>query len=226
MVQQYNAAVAKIGHEEWALPTFGRKGTLAVLTGNTKAIWLPFLRYVKQQHMERLNDESSRLEPLNMYVESCLQGSVSSCVPEIRSETRFSHSVGSEFVHMQLACEVSGLAKLEPSVMLNIHAKYGPWISLRGVTCFDLEIVDCDPLVAASDDLNGDQRRVYSGLKAHMEKICAPGYTAGWEDWLEARDIVGNFEPASSYRFDDDMIRYHYTHDRSALLSSIVAHGL
>jgi hypothetical protein len=66
-----------------ALPTFGRASTAALLVGNSKQLWDPFLRHLAA-HPEQL----TAANPLDDYVQTALVASLADCglalVPEVR----------------------------------------------------------------------------------------------------------------------------------------------
>jgi hypothetical protein len=44
---------------------------------------------------------------------------------------------GPGWISAQAMSQVAGLSFVEPSCMLSLHPKYGPWFSLRAVLIFD-----------------------------------------------------------------------------------------
>ena len=91
--------------------------------------------------------------------------------PPLQTEARFSHNMGpSEFVHMQLAASVAGLAFKDPASMLSIHPTFGPWLSLRSVVVLDVDgstIADPTPVKHPRPD-------VIPKVEARLAELLAP----------------------------------------------------
>eukprot|EP00040_Diaphanoeca_grandis_P012977 m.65661 g.65661 ORF g.65661 m.65661 type:complete len:240 (+) comp23585_c0_seq2:239-958(+) len=210
-VQLYNQAV-QIEHPQWVLPTFGREHTLAMVVGNTKLMW--------DRLRDHVADQGPTENPVDSYVERGLEAATQAALEEcglkgVERCQRFSHGVGSNFVHMQLATTVSGLAYLNPICHLNIHAEYGPWLSLRSVLVFDLDV---EPMEDARATLTNPHLEGDAMLKKTFEELIAPDFKATWKDWLRLRDVAGDFSPAHTHRFSDEQLAYHYTQAMHYLL--------
>eukprot|EP00729_Bicosta_minor_P014891 gene14891-1059_t len=142
--------------------------------------------------------------------------------PPLQTEVRFSHNMGpSEFVHMQLAASVAGLAFKDPASMLSIHPTFGPWLSLRSVVVLDVDgstIADPTPVKHPRPD-------VIPKVEARLAELLAPPPAPRpvWTDWLGLRDLVGDFEPATEHRYGEDMLEYHYSYSREALERAVDA---
>jgi hypothetical protein len=120
-------------------------------------------------------------------------------------EARFSHHPDTaSFVHIQKACDVAGYAHLNTACHLNVHAVYGPWISLRCVVVFDVDIGDVITLPPNPPDSIPSRR---AALEAKVAELVALGRRAGWKDWVDLRDLATTDE-ARQHRFPDEMIRY------------------
>ena len=198
-VRRYNEAV----QTAYRLPDFGRPDALAVLIGNTRALWPRFLAALRVDSQLR-----AAADPLDRYTERYVRAAAASLTP--RSEARFAHEPPPRRVAMQRLAQVAGLAYLSPS-FLCVHPTYGPWIGLRAVV-----VVDCDgppgppPLVS---DPCADCRTRCRPLLEQARAAAVPGRTAiggNWRPWLTVRDAcpVGR-----AHRYADDQIEYHYTWD-------------
>eukprot|EP00891_Asterochloris_glomerata_P008115 jgi/Astpho2/8115/Aster-03056 len=119
------------------LAGFAGDRTLAVLIGNTKHIWRPFL--------EACSWDPSLLEaenPLEAYVERTVTAIVDSALQGLTYRCFWSHtesdglSSGRRAPYQQLAHAI-GLAHLDESTNLCLHPKYGPWWALRCLVVFD-----------------------------------------------------------------------------------------
>ena len=91
-VARYNELIAGRGSLA-PLAQFGRPGALAILVGNTKALWPHFIDAFHES--DALRDSS---DPLDTWIEGLLRD----CTSQIREECslRFSHDTGPELVSM------------------------------------------------------------------------------------------------------------------------------
>ena len=211
-LDQYNASVKSL----YQVPDFGRNDALAVLIGNTKALWPLFLDMLSREP-ERLHHHA----PLNQYVEDGVSAALDSIQVPVAFAVRWAHLDPKEGFAAQTMAEVSGLAA-RSATHLSVHPRFGPWIALRAVVIFDqsgerttnakLPCVDC-PLhclpvleramkVQQADPL--DERSVGSGQH--------------WRRWLAVRDAC---RVGRQFRYSESQIRYHYTHDPLFLASQL-----
>jgi len=211
-VQLYNQAVEE-KNPQWQLPTYGRENTLGCVVGNTQVFWDRLKSAVANKKVDINNN------PVDSFVELGIKAATKAALEECNLEQtqqclRFSHGKGTEFVHIQLATTISGLAYFNPICHLNIHPEYGPWSSLRGLLVFDLP-------VEAAQDMRSTLSNPYPEGDAKLQKtfneIIAPGYKADWKDWLRLRDVAGEFSPATKHRFSEQQLRYHYIYDLECL---------
>jgi cyanocobalamin reductase (cyanide-eliminating) / alkylcobalamin dealkylase len=200
----YNEAVAA----PHRLDDLGRPGALAVLVGNTRALW-PRLRAAVAADPELRGDA----DPLDRYTERVVHEACAAL--PVRASARFAHHVGERVVAMQRLAEVAGFAALAPS-NLCVHPEYGPWISLRAVVVADADgpterpppvprTCDCDRLC-----LPALERALAATGAAPSQATVA----AAWRQWLAVRDAcpIGR-----AHRFGDAQLRYHYIKDPRAL---------
>lgn len=196
----YNDAVA----QAYRVPDFGNPGALAVIIGNTRALWPVFRAALRADGGQLLSDS----DPLDRYTEQVLWTAIKqfSCSYELR----FSHQAPPERVAMQRLAHVSGFARLSEG-HLNVHPTYGPWIGLRAMAVFDLPgpagpaPVPASPCVCTHQCEPLFQVALAGGASLEEDS---------WQRWLAVRDAcpVGR-----EHRYDDDQIRYHYLKDRSVL---------
>lgn len=202
----YNQSV----EAEHRVADFGRPVSQALLIGNSRKIWSPFLAW--------LAHEGQRLElpnPLETYVETAIGEAFETL--DAPYQIRFSHRPEPHHVAFQQLAEVAGLAWCSPA-HLSIHPLYGCWMALRAVVVIDLPGPPGEP--PGMKPLCGDCRsgcvpRFNTVLKKDHQ--APPGdydVAACWQDWLAIRDAcpIGR-----DYRYSDDQIRYHYIKDRSFL---------
>jgi methylmalonic aciduria homocystinuria type C protein len=201
-VGEYNAAV----ESAYRLPDFGRGDRLAILVGNTRALWPRFI-------------EALRREPRRVESEHPLDDWIGERITEAliglpRYEVRYAHERPPRRVAMQRLAELAGLAWLSPS-HLSVHPTFGPWIALRAVVVFDLA---CPMEVAAPPACPSCSEACvppFERVVAFSDPIEAHEDVARrWESWVAVRDAC---PLGRAHRYDDDQIRYHYTKDREIL---------
>jgi len=196
---RYNDAIR--GNPRLApLPLFDRGSALALLIGNTRALWPRFLSAFRSR-VELQRDP----HPLDRYV----AGAVTSCLGALpwRAELRFSHEGGARLVSMLHAAQTSGLAHVGPA-HLAIHPTHGPWIGLRAVV-----VVDEDAPAAGPSRIPPCER-CPAPCRDALDRAMAAGAAATWRDWLAARDAcpVGR-----ASRYSEPQLVYHYAKDRAVL---------
>lgn len=204
-VERYNEEVAP-----WLrLPDFGRPGSLAIVVGNTRAMWPPFLRALRAD--ARLAADEHPIEAFAS--DRVRRAAAAAGWPH---EIRWAHDVVSGVVAIQQLAQVAGLAHLAPS-HLSVHPVYGPWIALRAALVFDVPGPPGRPLPAAP--CAECERACLPALRRALDGSAGAGAEA-WKLWLAIRDAC----PAGrDFRYDDDQIAYHYTKDRRALRRALDA---
>lgn len=117
---------------QYQLPDFGRQSTLALIIGNTRNFWKPFL--------QDYNGHKS-LNPVDDYVERCVENAIQKI--SVKSFVKYAHERrDGKMVAIQRACHVSGLAYYDTEIShLCMHPIFGPWIALRAVIVFDVCIL-------------------------------------------------------------------------------------
>jgi len=204
---------------------------LALLIGNTKRLWTPFLKACAAGREWRTEipgidnpsiedtDSSSLCDlahPLNTYVEAAIQSCVQdiAALPGVGSDVivRWSHHTKpGELVGMQQVAEVARFAFKSPEY-LSVNDTYGPWFGLRAV------------VLCPGIDFDGKQgpplKRPYGDKAAaamheafeHAMSAATKAREAGskeslpqWRLWLAIRDAcpvgVGD---ETSWRYSDD----------------------
>jgi methylmalonic aciduria homocystinuria type C protein len=204
----YNDAVGQRSR----LPDYGRPDSLAIVVGNTREFWTPFI--------DALRDNADLLadpNPVEAYSMRCIAAAA-----EATGETceiRWAHRVDIEVIAIQRLAHIAGLAWLAPS-NLCVHPEYGPWIALRAVIVFDLEGPPGPPPTIADPCGACDQ----GCGPAFQRALAGDGFERAepWEPWLALRDAC---PLGRAHRYEDDQIRYHYAKDRSVLLRAVRARG-
>lgn len=193
----YNSAV-----EPWLrLPDFGCPQSLAILVGNTRAMWPIFLAAARRDPELR-----AAVHP----VERHAMNAVTAATRDLHFAValRWAQTIGRGMVAMQRLAVVSGLAHLSPAG-LAVHPTFGPWIALRAVAVIDVPGPGGAAPSAASPC---DQCEV--GCSRALRGMGPLPWGADWRRWLAVRDAcpVGR-----QHRYDEDQIEYHYTKDRRVL---------
>lgn len=138
-ISRYNEIAAC--HESLApLEHFGRPGALALLVGNTKALWPHFTGAYRA-----CPDLQQSTDPLDSWIESVVRV----CAAKVHAlhSLHFSHDTGEAFISMLHLAEASGLARRGPA-HIGVHAEHGPWFGLRALIIIDAEPSAASPQIA------------------------------------------------------------------------------
>jgi methylmalonic aciduria homocystinuria type C protein len=185
---------------------FGQTDRLALLIGNTRALWPRFMAHIAAC-------ESLAADPLDAFVEARVREALAG-MPPLRRAVYWAH--GRPAQPFQRLAELSGLASLSPS-HLSVHRDHGPWLALRAVV-----IVDSEPPT--------EPDRVEREPCAGCEKPClapfdhaltrSPGAPTSQDiarharDWIAVRDACPVGRGA---RYGEQQLLYHYTGDTRVL---------
>lgn len=177
------------------LPGFERTRALAIVVGNTRALW------------SRVVDALDGEQPLDRWVMAAVTSAVEAAIaPGTRWTVRWAHHVPAT-VAIQRAAAVAGLAYLAPS-HLCVHPEYGPWIALRAVVVLDVDGPDLPvvPVAAPCDCARGCGPALSAALAAGEPSGTAE-LRERWRLWLAVRDAcpVGR-----DHRYSDEQILFHY----------------
>jgi methylmalonic aciduria homocystinuria type C protein len=186
---------------------FDSPRSLAVLVGNTRAIWPAFAdAYAASSLLATATD------PLDLYVSSSIERAATHAGAD-RFRAHFSHVTSPQPLPIQRLAELVGFAALAPS-HLAVHTEHGPWIALRAVVTFDIEgptnlpqpaqspCKDCPrPCVPALE-----QALARTGMSLDSQAV-----TAHAADWIAVRDAcpVGR-----ASRYGEEQLLYHYGVER------------
>lgn len=120
-----------------ALPTYGRTSTLALLIGNSAALWQPFVAHVARAG----GPAAAGAHPLDAYTERHVTAALQQL--PIAHHVRFAHHMESgHFFDALRAARVSGLAFVSPVTHLAVHPVFGPWFALRALAVCDVDGAD------------------------------------------------------------------------------------
>ncbi|ACY14521.1 hypothetical protein [Haliangium ochraceum] len=206
----YNDAVAAAYH----LPDFGRPDALAVVVGNTRALWPTLRRALRADPILGASPH-----PVDDFCAGALHAALAKLPAPPRHELRLASDLPPRRVAMQRLADIAGMAPLSPSY-LNIHPEFGPWIALRGVVVFDLDAGDAPSPSPSPPAPSACERGCEAPCMPALQHALAQSraevtgivdVAADWESWLAIRDAcpIGR-----AHRYDDEQIRYHYTKDR------------
>lgn len=182
------------------------EGRAAVLVGNTRALWPPFVAWLRE-------------DPARVYIANPLDGFVAerlsaalrhTMTPVARVIAPYERGAP-DFVALS---ERAGLLR-RGAGGLGVHPVYGPWVALRALIVFDTPDV-------------GPTAREPAAACSHCATACGPAFAAlqlppteaafrapgTWEAWAAARAAC---PLGAEHRYDADQLRYHYTHDHEIL---------
>jgi methylmalonic aciduria homocystinuria type C protein len=185
IAHHFDAAVLA---SEPGLEALAAHGRDALLVGNTRALWRPFVAAADRAHPH----------PLQRYTEDTIERACAGRAI-FYSHRRYEGA----FLPFQRLAVVAGLAALAPTHLL-VHPIYGPWFALRAVAIAPGEPRHVPPRVALPCTCNA----------ACHDALAHATTRNSWRDWLAVRDAcpIGR-----AHRYDDDQIAYHYTKDPARL---------
>ena len=188
---------------EYRLPDFGDPASLALVVGNTRQIWQPFVRAMRTN-----TDLMGDAHPVERYAMTSLMDAVD--LIKVPTQVRWAHDTGRGMVAIQRMAHIAGLAFLSPA-RLSVHREFGPWIALRAAVIVEVEGPNKRPLVSSPCDA--------------CESSCFPAfkeaqYSSEWRLWLAVRDAC---PLGRAHRYGEDQIDYHYGKNVRRLRRSIVA---
>lgn len=200
---------------------FGRPRSRGYLVGNTRALWAPFLAWLRQQ-------DPMPKDPVDTYVESSIERAVAALTQasEVRVALYWSHRTNYQgtrseptAVPIQRLARHIGLCALSP-VQLSVHETYGPWISLRAVICVDwpAQAHQDAPKTAPCDHCPRPCEAPFRTALARAQSASDASLSASvkidWRLWLEVRQScpVGR-----DFEYPADQSAYHYLADPALL---------
>lgn len=195
-LDRYNAAV----DPAYAIPSPGAPGLPCLVIGNGRELWPALAR-------ARRSDPALRASPhpVDRYVERRVRDALGEL--PLPYTLRLAHAAPPERFAAQRLAHLAGLAHLGPA-HLTVHPKLGPWHALRAALVLDLEPPGPPP-GPAPDPCSPCAQPCMRALERAVENP-----DATWEDWLAVRDAC---PVGAEARYERDQLRYHYTHDATAL---------
>ncbi len=226
MVEQLRAASAEAGFDlvqplqvGWynqevpvarRLDDFGSEQHLAVIIGNTRALWPELCRALRAEPQLL-----AQAHPLDRYTEREIHRAVAAL--GARASVRFAHEQGERQVAIQRLAHVAGLAYLSES-HLSVHAEYGPWIGLRAAVSFagvSFTAPRADVLHPCGSCASRCLPAFDRALAAVAGELDEASLQAHWQLWLGCRDACPT---GRQHRYGSDQILYHYLKDPEQLL--------
>jgi methylmalonic aciduria homocystinuria type C protein len=201
------------------LEDFGSPTHLAVIIGNTRALWPKFLAALRADP-----ELLAAPHPLYRYTEQAIAAACAG-LPQPLS-LRWSHAGGAGLVAMQRLAHVAGLAYLSES-QLSVHPLYGPWIGLRAALSFALPGPSgpAPQLPHPCGGCAGQCRPAFERALAAASAVTPTALTEAtvqhsWQLWLACRDACPT---GRAHRYDEAQILYHYLKDRQQLREACLA---
>jgi methylmalonic aciduria homocystinuria type C protein len=211
----YNAVV----NGSLRLADFGSPEHLAVVIGNTRALWPKFLAALRADP-----ELLAAPHPLHEYTERAIRAACAHLPQPLG--LRWSHAGGAGLVAMQRLAHVAGLAYLSES-QLSVHPVYGPWIGLRAALSLALPGPSAPPPQlshpcggCASQCRPAFERALAAASVGEGSAALQRSVEQHWQLWLECRDACPT---GRAHRYDDAQIRYHYVKDRQQLRQACLA---
>ena len=186
-----------------ARAALGRSDALAIVIGNTRALWPHFVAAVRADATL-----AASAHPLDHYVEQTIDAAMQHA--STRAFVAFGHRQGNHgFPPLQRVADAAGLGWLAPNHLL-IHETHGPWIALRALVVFDL---DGPPTTSVQTKAPPGCTCASTSDALVASALSASGPEA-WRAWLSVRDAC---PVGKSSRYSEEQLIYHYTHNRSVL---------
>lgn len=210
---------AEAPRSEW-LDTFGEDDPLALVLGNTRALWAAFLAALRDDP-----GLCERPHPLDDYVERVV-GEALARVP-VAHVVYWGHHRAERVVPLQRLARAAGLAELGPA-HLSVHPEHGPWIGLRAVVVFAAPASELSPQPTSPSHCAGCAApcvpalaRALAVSQSGEPQASIPfGWTQSQKAWLAVRDAC---PVGTAARYGAPQLHYHYTKDRGTLLRAVAA---
>ena len=182
---------------------------LAILVGNTKNMWEPFLRYIARKLS--LNDSylDTNEHCLDEYTKFVVQEAIDTLPYPVEVYYAFEEvRTTGRCISVGTAAHVSGLAHYNSTLQRSVHPLYGPWLAFRAVIVFTNLIPDLQRPAAPEDPMRAAELIHVSQLQSK----CFARWPERSEDenWRCLVEIARAFETGSTFEYSDDQIKFHY----------------
>jgi len=207
-----------------SLPDFGRGGdALAVLIGNSKAMWPIFLRWLcKQPNPDQIED------PVDDFADEAIRSAVASFAGSTKYDIFWAADYSPErLVDMNRVSLVSGMCYFSEEMFLSVHPTFGSWVAFRAVVVFDLPATHLGeaaperlPSLLTAEEEAAARVAFAEAMRASSEVEMTPkgmplhiAYK-----WAALRDCVG---VGREHKYSNLQSEYHYTKDPDFLLRAL-----
>ncbi|KAL1504126.1 hypothetical protein AB1Y20_010536 [Prymnesium parvum] len=208
------------------LPHFGRGGdALALLIGNSKAMWPVFLRWMRDRIGSQLAD------PVDSFAAETIGNAVAHAAGDTRYEIFWAADFSPErLVDMNRAAFVSGLCYFSDETFLSIHPTFGPWVAFRAVVVLDLPAdglgappAPMPPLLSKEESIAAKAAFEEAMAASSAVDLSCSGMTADIATkWAAMRDCVSL---GREHKYSALQSEYHYTKNRDVLVRAMDADG-
>jgi hypothetical protein len=189
----YNSAVSP----SHSLHSFGRPDALALVVGNSKALWTPLLAHY------RLSASPTYIpnHPMEAYVASALDCILPALCKE--SNTQFETYVGQEVnvMHLQKMLLCTGKVTVSTNTGLCIHPDFSSWFGVRAVVVLDVDVEEPAPLYITTSPPEESS------------------INANWTHYLEKRLRI---DPHIPHVYSLDQLAYHYHPEHRQMLLEVL----
>lgn len=213
------------------LPNLGQDDALALIVGNSKAMWPNMLRWLKSQP-----DPAVVKDPVDTFSSEVISAAISSFAAATDGRPAIAHDMfwasdmsAARLVDMNRAAYVSGVCYFSDEMYLSIHPTFGTWVAFRAVVVLDVPGSQLGPGPALLPPLLTDEEKAAAkaafaeALKASSEvdmsvEVGMPLEIA--QKWAAMRDCVAL---GREYKYDDSQSEYHYTKNPEMLVAALAA---
>ncbi|KAG8464119.1 hypothetical protein KFE25_000287 [Diacronema lutheri] len=220
----YNEHEQIAGRPDLLIPAKSRV-TLAIVVGNTRELWMPFVRHLKSS-LEGAAILKSQ-DPLDEYTKHIVQRVLAQCAPGEEAEIVFAFETveaNGRCCSVHTAGHVAGLAWYDAeNTQRSLHPVYGPWFGYRAVITL--------PSRAWAKSLPGsaDGSLRCPCERAELQKVAAMqaevmakwGTVSERESWDGLVAVASAFTVGAEFRYSPAQLRFHYSPDaaeRTAVL--------
>ena len=218
------------------LPTFSHDGDgdgkdcLALLVGNTKALWPKFC-----EHARSTAADLQESDPLDAYTERAVAdaaaaafgGGTGTSTGTGASAACCKHAIfyghdGARLVAMQRAAHAAGFAHYDTATThLCLHPTYGAWFALRAIVVCDRAVARAPAAAPPPLDAVLPEADRAKCVAAYQRAIAPREDGDSTNHWLSMRDaampksspgFVGGERGLHPYRYPATMLKYHYDH--------------
>lgn len=225
----YNGHAKICGRPELQLPAKDG-GTLALIVGNTRELWIPFVRHLKSS----LEGAAILKGPdqLDVYTRHIVQRVLAQCAPGEDADVVFAYETieaNGRCCSVHTAGHVAGLAWYDAEhTQRSLHPTYGPWFGYRAVITLSGRAWHKGLPGSADGSLRcpcepAELERV-AALQA--EVMAKWGTICERESWDGLVEVTSAFTVGAEHRYAPSQLRFHYSPDpaeRTAVLLECTA---